>query len=191
MTEPGFYSIIPVFLTLILSIWSRNVILGLFIGVFSGVLILNGPNPFTGMSLMIDKYLIAQASNSANVGILMLMIFISGLVGLMEKSGGAAAFAGLMIKFITSKAKAQLGAWASGTVMGGPMSMSGWAAGYGGANAPTSPAFAVQPGSFRSAAADGRAATPDGDAITWGICRRADRAFGAGGDRAFLPLCGN
>ena len=117
MTEPGFYSIIPVFLTLILSIWSRNVILGLFIGVFSGVLILNGPNPFTGMSLMIDKYLIAQASNSANVGILMLMIFISGLVGLMEKSGGAAAFAGVMIKFITSKAKAQLGAWASGSLL--------------------------------------------------------------------------
>ena len=117
MTEPGFYSLIPVFLTLILSIWSRNVILGLFIGVFSGVLILNGPNPFTGMSLMIDKYLIAQASNSANVGILMLMIFISGLVGLMEKSGGAAAFAGVMIKFITSKARAQLGAWASGSLL--------------------------------------------------------------------------
>ena len=117
MSEPGFYSLIPVIITLILSIWSRNVILGLFLGVFSGVLLLNGPNPFTGMSLMIDKYLIAQASNSANVGILMLMIFVAGLVGLMEKSGGAAAFAGMMTKFITSKGKAQTAAWTSGSLL--------------------------------------------------------------------------
>ena len=117
MSETGFYTLIPVVITLVLSVWSRNVVLGLFVGVFSGVLILHGPNPFTGMSLMINNYFVAQASNSANMGILLLMIFVAGLVGLMQRSGAAAAFAGMMTVFITSKAKAQAAAWTSGAML--------------------------------------------------------------------------
>tara|TARA_B110001450_G_scaffold47745_1_gene44433 strand:- start:42 stop:1532 length:1491 start_codon:yes stop_codon:yes gene_type:complete len=117
VSEPSFYTLIPVVITLGLSVWSRNVVLGLFVGVFSGVLILHGPNPFTAMSLMINNYFVAQASNSANMGILLLMIFVAGLVGLMQRSGAAAAFAGMMIVYITSKAKAQAAAWASGAML--------------------------------------------------------------------------
>ena len=97
MSESGIFSVAPVVITLVLSVWSRNVVLGLFVGVFSGVLLLNGPNLLTGMSIMVEQYLVAQASNSANVGILLLMIFVAGLVGLMERSGGATAFAGRCI----------------------------------------------------------------------------------------------
>ncbi|MDA8599293.1 hypothetical protein N9L44_10450 [Porticoccaceae bacterium] len=117
MSQTGLFSLAPVIITLVLSVWSRNVVLGLFVGVFSGVLLLNGPNLFTGMSIMVEQYLVAQASNSANVGILLLMIFVAGLVGLMEKSGGAAAFAGMMTRFITDKIKAQTAAWSSGALL--------------------------------------------------------------------------
>lgn len=117
MVDGGVLSIVPVVMTLVIAIWSRNVILGLFFGVFTGVLLLNGPNPFTGMNILFEDYLVAQASSRSNMGILLLMIFIAGLVGLMEKSGGAAAFAGMMIKYITSKSKAQLAAWTSGSLL--------------------------------------------------------------------------
>ncbi len=117
MTDAGILSILPVVITLAIAIKSRNVILGLAVGVFSGVLLLNGPNPFTGMSIMVEDYLVAQASSSSHMGILILMIFIAGLVGLMEKSGGAAAFAGMMIKFITGKSQAQIAAWVSGSLL--------------------------------------------------------------------------
>ena len=75
MSESGLYSLAPVIITLALSIWSRNVVLGLFAGVFSGVLLLNGPNVFTGLSIMVEQYLVAQASNSANVGIIIVNDF--------------------------------------------------------------------------------------------------------------------
>ncbi len=117
MADAGLVSIVPVVITLIIAVWSRNVILGLFAGVFSGVLILNGPNPFTGMSIMVEDYIVAQASKPSNMGILLLMIFIAGLVGLMEKSGGAAAFARSMVKYVTSGTKAQLAAWTSGALL--------------------------------------------------------------------------
>ena len=117
MADAGLISIVPVVITLIIAVWSRNVIFGLTIGVFSGVLILNGANPFTGMSIMVQDYLVAEAATKSHMGILLLMIFIAGLVGLMEKSGGAAAFAGMMIKYITGKTKAQIGAWISGSLL--------------------------------------------------------------------------
>ncbi len=117
MENYGFISVVPVIVTLIIAVWSRNVILGLFIGVLLGVLILHGINPFTGVSIVIEKYLISQVTKSSNAGILILMAFIGGLVGLMEKSGGAAAFAGMVVKYISSKIKAKLGAWASGSLL--------------------------------------------------------------------------
>ncbi len=117
MSEPGVYTLIPVIITLVLSVWSRNVVLGLFVGVFTGVLILQGPNPFTGMSLMVNNYFVAQASISSNMGILLLMIFVAGLVGLMQRSGAATAFASIMTQYITSKAKAQAAAWTSGSML--------------------------------------------------------------------------
>lgn len=117
MENLGIISILPVILTLLISVWTRNVILGLFIGVFTGVLILQGLNPFTGMSTLIEKYVIKQVTIPSHTGILVLMILIGGVVGLMERSGGAIAFASMVIKYITSKVKAQLAAWTSGSLL--------------------------------------------------------------------------
>jgi Na+/H+ antiporter NhaC len=50
MENPGIISVVPIIITLALALWSRNVILGLFMGVFSGVIIINGPNPVTAVS---------------------------------------------------------------------------------------------------------------------------------------------
>ncbi|MCF6318671.1 MAG: sodium:proton exchanger [Proteobacteria bacterium] len=117
MENLGFISILPVILTLIVAVWTRNVILGLFVGVFSGVMLLHGLNPFTGMSTLIEEYIIVQVTSSSHTGILILMVLIGGVVGLMERSGGAVAFASMVIKYITSKVKAQLAAWASGSLL--------------------------------------------------------------------------
>ena len=117
MENLGFISIIPVLITLVIAVWTRNVILGLFIGVLTGVMILHGLNPFTGVSIVVEKYLVEQVTKSSNAGILVLMAFIGGLVGLMEKSGGAAAFASMVVKYISSKTKALIAAWASGSML--------------------------------------------------------------------------
>ncbi|HOP23191.1 MAG TPA: Na+/H+ antiporter NhaC family protein [Gammaproteobacteria bacterium] len=113
----GFISTLPVLITLVVAVKTRNVILGLFLGVFSGVVILHGMNPFTSMSVVVEKYFIQQITKSSNAGMLVLMTLIGGLVGLMEKSGGAAAFAKMVVRKITSKTKAMFSAWMSGTLL--------------------------------------------------------------------------
>ncbi|MDG1995189.1 MAG: Na+/H+ antiporter NhaC family protein [Emcibacteraceae bacterium] len=116
-TEYGFISIIPIIITLGIAVWTQNVIIGLFTGVFTGVVILNGFNPVAALSLMVSDYFVPQMLSPSQAGILVLMCFIGGLVALMEKSGGAVAFATTMTHIITSRFKAQIATWMTGIMI--------------------------------------------------------------------------
>ena len=113
----GFISIIPIIVTLGIAVWAQNVIIGLFTGVSVGVVILNGFNPIKTLSIMVSDYFVPQMLLPSQAGILVLMCFIGGLVALMEKSGGAVAFATKMTHVITSRFKAQIATWATGIMI--------------------------------------------------------------------------
>ena len=99
----GFYSIIPIIITLGIAVWTKDVIIGLFTGIFCGVVILNGIDPAMILSLMVSDYFVPQMVSSSNSGILVLMCFIGGFVALIEKSGGASAFASTMTSIISNR----------------------------------------------------------------------------------------
>ena len=110
----GFLSIVPIILTLGIAVWTQNVIIGLFSGMFCGVVLLNGFNPVMTLSLMVSDYFVPQMTSPGNAGILVLMCFIGGFVALIEKSGGAVAFATKMTHIITNRFKAQIATWLTG-----------------------------------------------------------------------------
>ena len=110
----GFLSIVPILITLVLAVWTRNVVVGLFGGVLFGVLLQNGFDVPHSINNLIESYLLPQLLDQGNAAILILMTFIGGLVALMEKSGGAAAFAVSITRHLTSPFRGQLAAWLSG-----------------------------------------------------------------------------
>lgn len=112
--DPSVLSILPIFVTLVLSLLTRNVIIGLFVGVGSGVVLLNGLNPFSAMEILVGDYLVGQVADSYNAAVIVLLVFIGGFVALMEQSGGGPAFAKAVTKYVNSKARAQLFAWFGG-----------------------------------------------------------------------------
>jgi len=114
ISDPNFTSIVPILITLALALWTRNVVIGLFFGILSGVFILNGLNPIGAMDVLIGDYLLGQLADSYNAAVLILLVFIGGFVHLMEKSGGGPAFAASVARFVNSKRKAQIFAWLGG-----------------------------------------------------------------------------
>ena len=114
MSDPSAISLIPIIITLSLSLYTRNVIIGLFSGVFVGVLMLNGLNPFTGLATMVTDHIVPELTDSYNAGVLVLLAFIGGFVALMERSGGGAAFAESINNWVKNKVQAQLTAWFGG-----------------------------------------------------------------------------
>lgn len=117
MEHMGFLSLIPALLAIIVAIKTKNVISSLFLGVFVGVLILVGGNPISAITTMIQEYLFVQLTDSYNAGVLVLLVFIGGFVALMEKSGGAVAFAQKVSGLINTRFKAQISAWFGGIII--------------------------------------------------------------------------
>ena len=115
--EPSILSIVPIVLTIALAIWTRNVILSLFIGVLTGVLIICGGMPITSVQSMLRDFVLENMMDSYNAGIILLLVFIGGFVTLIEKSGGAEAFARSVSNFVNTRHKTQIAAWLGGILV--------------------------------------------------------------------------
>ena len=92
MEQADVTSLIPILITLFLALTTRNVVVGLFAGVVSGVAMLEGTfvekGPLDSFSALMKSYLLPQLTDSYNAGVILLLVFIGGFVALMEKSGG-------------------------------------------------------------------------------------------------------
>ena len=114
LTSPDISSVLPIVLTLIFSLYTRNVVIGLFAGVISAVVMLTGFNLLAVLSELVKTHLVGTITDSYNAGVIVLMVFIGGFVALMEKSGGGPAFAANIMKWINTRARAQMAAWLGG-----------------------------------------------------------------------------
>ncbi|WP_122032738.1 Na+/H+ antiporter NhaC family protein [Aliivibrio sp. EL58] len=121
MEQTDITSLIPIVITLLISLTTRNVVVGLFAGVLSGVAMLNGLfthlDPLETFGVMVKSYISPQLTDSYNAGVIVLLVFIGGFVALMEKSGGGYAFADKVTIWVRSKFQAQTSAWLGGIVI--------------------------------------------------------------------------
>ncbi|MEM7220290.1 MAG: Na+/H+ antiporter NhaC family protein [Pseudomonadota bacterium] len=117
MMETSVFSIAPIALALAVSVYSRNVIVGLFTGAALGAVLVAQAAPGAVMHVLITDYFVGQVTDSYNAGVLVLLVFIGGFVHLMETSGGGPAFARSVARYASSRAKGQLAAWAGGVAL--------------------------------------------------------------------------
>ncbi|MGL5378458.1 Na+/H+ antiporter NhaC family protein [Clostridium sp.] len=117
MEHFGVMSLIPPLVAIIIAVLSKNVIISLFTGTFIGVLVLASFQPITAVKSLIGDYFFVQLTDSYNAGVLVLLMFIGGFIALIERSGGAHAFAQKVTKYINTKSKAQMSAWFGGILI--------------------------------------------------------------------------
>ena len=99
-----FWSLVPPIVAIALALITKEVYSSLFVGIVVGGLFFSGFS-FEGTLVHIfQDGMIAQLSDSYNVGILVFLVFL----GLMNKAGGSAAFGEWASKKITSRVGAQL-----------------------------------------------------------------------------------
>ncbi|MGV8152901.1 MAG: Na+/H+ antiporter NhaC family protein [Alkaliphilus sp.] len=114
MDNYGILSIFPPLLAIVIAFRYKNVILALFIAVLTGALILAGGNPYTTMIVMFEEVFFEQLKSGFNSQMMLMMALIGGFVALIEKSGGALAFAKSATKVVNTRTKAQLLLWLCG-----------------------------------------------------------------------------
>jgi Na+/H+ antiporter NhaC len=114
MNDYGFLSIVPPLLTIAVALYSKNVLFALVTGILSGSLILTNFNPFYAILNAMEDQVLKEVTTGSQVQVILIVFVIGGFVKLLEVSGGAAAFAQRLSRFVTSPAKAQILVWFSG-----------------------------------------------------------------------------
>jgi Na+/H+ antiporter NhaC len=114
MESYGILSVVPLVLSLILAVYTRNIIIALTAGALSGTFILNSYNPFFAIISLMRDHVFVQASSPTNTQVLIMTFTIGGFVHILEKSGGARAFSAAMVKLVSNPVKGQLAVWISG-----------------------------------------------------------------------------
>jgi Na+/H+ antiporter NhaC len=118
MVEPGWLSILPPVLAIVLAIWTKQVYLSLFFGIWLGYAILAGGNPIIGLRDALEAC-VEVFKDSGNTKIIAFSALVGALIAFTQHSGGVAGFVDWINqrKLVTTKRRAGILAWLIGVVI--------------------------------------------------------------------------
>lgn len=116
----GWLTLLPPLVAIVLAFLTKNVVLSLFIGIFSGTIIIqfyNGANFLSALVfgfMEIVQYILNSLADPWNAGIILQVLVIGGLIALITKTGGAHAIAESLAKHAKGPVSTQLITWILG-----------------------------------------------------------------------------
>ena len=118
MTDPNWYSILPPIIAIVLAIWTKQVILSLFAGIWMGFTLMNGFNPLAGAAAGVDG-LINVFGDAGDSRVIIFTLLIGSLIATIEHSGGVRGFVHFLEtrRWVHNKLRAQVLAWATGLII--------------------------------------------------------------------------
>lgn len=85
---PGWTSLLPPLLAILLAFLIREVVLALFVGIWLGASLLAGYNPLLGAMNTVDTHIIASIADTSHAQIIFFSLMLGGMVGIIGRSGG-------------------------------------------------------------------------------------------------------
>ncbi len=76
MSEPSFASLLPVFVTLIVALTARNVLVGLFSGVFVGVAMVADASVLLFVPTLVRNFIVPEVADTYNASVLVLLCLL-------------------------------------------------------------------------------------------------------------------
>ncbi|MFQ5629219.1 MAG: Na+/H+ antiporter NhaC family protein, partial [bacterium] len=118
MVEPGWLSILPPVLAIVLAIWTKQVYLSLFFGIWLGYVILADGNPIIGLKDALDAC-VDVFKDGGNTKVIAFSALVGALIAFTQHSGGVAGFVDWINrrKLVTTKQRAGILAWLMGVVI--------------------------------------------------------------------------
>lgn len=114
-------TLIPPVVAIVLAFVTRNVVLSLFAGIFSGTFMLSLEggvvSAFKDGFIKLNHEVLSSLADPWNAGIVLQCLAIGGLIALVSKMGGAKAIAEALAKKATGATSAQLYAWFMGLLI--------------------------------------------------------------------------
>ncbi len=115
-------SLVPPLVAILLAVWLRNVLVALFIAVWSGATLLSNANPLTGVLRTLDSFLIGELVQPGDTSkdhmlIMLFTVFLGAMIGVMAESGASAAMVNRLARFTHNRERGQMLTWLMGLIV--------------------------------------------------------------------------
>jgi Na+/H+ antiporter NhaC len=101
--EPSWKALLPFLVVIPISIWTKQVIPGLFVGLLLGSYLMS-PSLLGGLRTMFS-YLVENIMQTNNIRIMIFLYVFAGLVSMIKYTGGIKGFVHLISKKVKSAKK--------------------------------------------------------------------------------------
>ncbi len=110
VVEPGWLSLLPPLLAILLALVTREVVLSLFAGVWLGALFLADFSPLAGTAGSLG-FLVDALADPDHMAIVIFSLLLGGMVGVMARGGGTRGVVDVLQRFATNRTRGQLLTW--------------------------------------------------------------------------------
>ena len=111
---PGWFSVLPPVLAILLALIFREVITALFAGVWLGALAVAGFNPLKATGRLIDQFVVPALTDADHVAILVFSLLLGGMVGIVARNGGTMGIVESVTPFARNAKRGKIATWAAG-----------------------------------------------------------------------------
>jgi Na+/H+ antiporter NhaC len=111
---PGWLSLLPPLVAILLALMARQVLVALFVGVWIGAVIIYDYNIFAGFFYGLTEYIVLAPADPANMAIVVFSLTLGGLVGVICKMGGTQGIVDKLSYFASNSQRGQLVTWLMG-----------------------------------------------------------------------------
>ena len=114
---PAFLSILPPLLAILLALFTRQVIVALFFGIWLGVTFIFDYNPLLGFLHTLDEYIVNALADRNRISILIFSLVLGGMVGVISRSGGTQGIVDKLSGYAKNARMGQLATWGMGVLI--------------------------------------------------------------------------
>ncbi len=114
---PGYVTLLPPLVAIVLALLSRQVVISLFAGVWVGAVLVHGFNPLTSFLRSVDTYIVHSLSDIDHAFIILFSLSLAGMVGVITASGGVRGIVELVSRRARTARSGQLATALLGVVI--------------------------------------------------------------------------
>jgi Na+/H+ antiporter NhaC len=100
-----------------MALVTRQVLVSLILGIWLGGVLVAGPDLFSGTLRALDTTIVGVVADSDHVKVLLFTLFLGGMVGVMNRSGGTLGIVQRLVRRATTPRRGALSAWFLGLVV--------------------------------------------------------------------------
>lgn len=115
--EPGWLSLLPPLVAIVLALVFREVVISLFAGVWFGALLVAQWNPVIATMISVDRFIVEGLADTDKISIVVFSLLLGGMVGVIGRSGGTLGLVESMRSLATSARRGQVMGWLAGIII--------------------------------------------------------------------------